>query len=700
MRVFLSTLALSFLVLPLHAAKSAKAKKAAAPLPTLDAQERALQMLDRFTFGPRPGDLEQVEAMTPEKWFEQQLDPDSIKDGALARRLAQYPTLPLTPEQVRETYPDRNIVQQVFDKKRPMPADPMTAAVFEVQLYKLAQEKKDRLNPPPEMTPEQQEAEKAAKHKADVETATRIAAELLVLPKPQRMAALLHEPIPDQIAFANALPYDLRNTLNADFSPREREAISGMQGGVGVQYQIVSELAQAKMLRAILSQRQLQEVMTDFWFNHFNIYAPKDSDQWYTTTYERDSIRPHALGKFRDLLLATAESPAMLVYLDNYLSIGPDSLANGVNPANPKSKRGNRGLNENYGREVMELHTVGVNGGYSQADVTHLAAILTGWSVDDPGKGGGFLYDAHKHEPGTKEWFGYTIDDEGRILSVAPGKPPLPSVPQLAAAPDGMKQGVAALTLLAASPKTAHFISYLIAQRFLADDPPEPVVARMAAAYLASDGDIKTVLRTLVASPEFNQRRFFRNKVKTPVEFIASAFRTTATDPQNPNALVDVIKRMGEPLYTQLPPTGYYITADHWMNTAALIDRLNFADQLTHSRFANQKFDSSRVLAYGLLAQPVVAPQTNTLPASLTTASSPPHAVKIAETMTPPPAPLTGGTDLAVQVLEKTLIGAPVSSRSQDYIRAQLALQTPTSPADTLDLITALILGSPDFQLR
>ena len=494
-----------------------------------------------------------------------------------------------------------------------------------------------------------------------------------------------------------------------------------MQGGVGVQYQIVSELAQAKILRAILTQRQLQEVMTDFWFNHFNIYAPKDSDQWYTTTYERDTIRPHALGKFRDLLLATAESPAMLVYLDNFQSIGPDSLANGVNPANPKSKRGNRGLNENYGREVMELHTVGVNGGYNQADVTHLAAILTGWTVDDPSKGGGFLYDARRHQPGTKEWFGYTIDDQGRVLSAAPGKPPLPVIPAAPATPDvvhpepgapgynlvlttappdGMKQGVTALTLLAASPKTAHFISYLIAQRFLADDPPEPVVARMAAAYLASDGDIKTVLRTLVASPEFSQRRFFRNKVKTPVEFIASAFRTTATDPQNPNALVDTIRRMGEPLYAQLPPTGYYITADKWMNTSALIDRLNFADQLTHSRFANQKFDSSRVLAYGLLAQPVVSAPSNTLPASLSAASSQPHAVKIAATMTPTPAPLTGGTDLAVQVLEKTLIGAPVSSRSQDYIRTQLSLQTPTSPADTLDLITALILGSPDFQLR
>ena len=156
---------------------------------------------------------------------------------------------------------------------------------------------------------------------------------------------------------------DQKNLLLADFTPREREIFLGMAAGVGAQYQIGQELAQAKMVRAILSERQVQEVMTDFWFNHFNIYIAKDSDQWYTTSYERDTIRKNALGRFGDLLLATAQSPAMMVYLDNWLSIGPDSLANGVVPGNPRSKPGNKGLNENYGREIMELHTVGVNGG-------------------------------------------------------------------------------------------------------------------------------------------------------------------------------------------------------------------------------------------------------------------------------------------------------------------------------------------------
>ncbi len=314
------------------------------------------------------------------------------------------------------------------------------------------------------------------------------------------------------------------------------------------------------------------------------------------------------------------------------------------NPANPKSKPGNKGLNENYGREVMELHTVGVNGGYSQADVTALSAILTGWGVDNPGKAGGFLFDPNRHEPGPKQWFGHTI------------------------ASSGMNEGIQALTILAASPQTAHFISNLIAQRFVADDPPPALVDRMAATYLASDGDIKEVLRTLVASPEFNSRRYFRNKVKTPIEFIASAFRTTATDPQNPGALVNELKQMGMPLYYALPPTGYYLTADQWMNSAALVERLNFAYQLTNNKFSNQQFDAAHVLAIGLRSEPAT--------------------------------PASSGTDTALLVLENALIGVTASAQTNDLIHKQMEQQPAATPTDTLNLITALILGSPDFQFR
>jgi uncharacterized protein (DUF1800 family) len=656
------------------------------PKVPLSQRERAVQMLNRFTFGPRPGDVERVVALRPDKWFEQQLNPAAIDDSALNKRLNDFPTLNLTPEQALTFFPDRGTVQQVLDGKRPYPADdPLLESVYEVQIYKLQQEQEKTKHPE---RAELSDDQKAAQKKADQATAARIAGELFALPKKERMAALDAMPAADRIAFANNVPGDQRNTLFADFTPRERETIASFQGGVGASYRMVDELAQAKIVRCVLSERQLQEVMTDFWFNHFNIFAPKDSDQWYTTSYERDAIRPHALGKFRDLLLATAESPAMMVYLDNWLSIGPHSLANGVNPANPNSKPGNRGLNENYGREVMELHTVSVNGGYTQADVTHLAAILTGWSVDRPNQGGPFQFDPKKHETGTKDWFGYTIDEQGKIVAGPPQNPAVADAIARANAPDGMKQGLTALTLLASSPKTAHFISYLLAQRFVADVPPPAVVDRMSATYLASDGDIKAVLRAMVQSPEFNSHRYFRNKVKMPTEFVASAFRATATDPQNPGALVNLLaNQLGQPLYRALPPTGYYVTADQWMNTQSLLARLNFADQLTHNRFANQKFDASRVLALSLMSN------QNASQASLETA----HAVNVSASLDVPPA---SGPDVAMHVLEGSLIGGEISSSTSSFIHSQMVQQANGNPTDTLNLLTALLLGSPEFQLH
>jgi uncharacterized protein (DUF1800 family) len=668
-----------------------------APNLPLNPRERAVQMLNRFTYGPRPGDVEQVLAMGPDNWFQQQLNPSAIKDDALNRRLGDYPTLAMTPPQVLLAFPDRGMAQQVMDGKQPYPPDPLLASVYEVQVYKLQQEqaRKNKIEPadPDARTKFQADidAENAAQKKTDLATAARVGGELFALPKQQRMAAFDAMPPADRVAFANYVPGEQRNTLFADFSPREREAILSMQGGVGSSYRIYDELAQAKLLRAVLSERQLQEVMSDFWFNHFNVFEPKDSDQWYTTAYERDVIRPNALGKFRDLLLATAQSPAMMVYLDNWLSIGPDSLANGVNPANPKSKKGNRGLNENYGREVMELHTVGVNGGYTQADVTHLAAILTGWSVDSPNKAGPFQYDPRKHEPGVKEWFGYTIDDQGKVLAGPRGQP-LPVIQFPGNVPDGMKQGYAALTILAQSPRTAHFISNLLAQRFLADAPPAALVDRMTATYLASDGDIKTVLKTLVSSPEFNSHRYFRNKVKMPEEFVASTFRATATDPQNPGALTNLLaNQLGQPLYKALPPTGYYITADQWMNTQSLMARLNFADQLTHNHFANQKFDSPRVLALSLMNDPTAGSRF-----AASTPSAKPHSmpVSIADQTS------SAGSTIALHVLEATLIEGEISPNTDHFIHSQMAEQPTSASTDTLNLLTALLIGSPEFQLH
>jgi hypothetical protein len=267
---------------------------------------------------------------------------------------------------------------------------------------------------------------------------------------------------------------------------------------------------------------------------------------------------------------------------------------------------------------------------------------------------------------------------------------------------DGMKEGLEALYLLAHSPQTAHFISWQIAQRFVADDPPPALVDRMAKTFLSSDGDIKAVLKTLVESPEFNSKKYYRNKVKTPMEFMASAFRETVTDPSNLGAVVDTMRRMGMQLYHALPPTGYYITADHWMNSSALVDRLNFAYQLTNSHFANQKFDASHVLALGLMTQrSIPALVANVAPAhpakggftdAVLTESAP------GTTMPPTPA----GTDIALHVLESTLIGGDVSAQTNQLIHKQidLANQQGTNPNDMLNLLTALVMGSPEFQQR
>jgi uncharacterized protein (DUF1800 family) len=720
MRVLVATLAAALVLTPLYAQNQSLKKpatrndtshtKPARPRPStlkkepslapLTERERAVHFLNRFTFGPRPGEVERLLSIGVDQWFEQQLDPAVIDDDELKKRLADYPTLSMTPEEALTAFPDRGTIQAVADEKIKPPTDPGLAAVYEVQLQKLFKDttsKKVNADGKPAVPPPT-EAELADQKQRDQATAVRIAGELFALPRNQRMAALIKLPVADRIAFTTYVAGDQRNLLLSQFAPRERELFNAMAANIGSSYQIGSELAQAKLLRAILSERQLQEVMTDFWFNHFNVYIGKDSDQWYTTAYERDVIRKNAFGKFRDLLLATAQSPAMMVYLDNWQSIGPDSLANGVNPANPKSKKGNRGLNENYGREVMELHTVGVNGGYTQADVTALSSILTGWTVDRPNQAGPFLFDPKRHQPKSSQWFGHILSPAKTPAETAfpPSAPLHPSSPGAQIdAQWQMNEGIEALTLLAADPHTAHFISYKLAQRFVADDPPPALVDRMAATFLSSDGDIKAVLRTLAHSPEFNSRKYFRNKVKTPLEFLASAFRTTATDPANPGALVSTIKTMGMPLYYALPPTGYYITADQWMNSSALVDRLNFAYALTGSKFANQKFDSAHVLALGLMSQQSV------VPASAPAPSPRPHLAETTLATTTSVTPTTG-QDLALNILGSSLIGGQVSTQTNQLIHKQISqlVTSTTAPTDTLNLLTALVMGSPEFQLR
>ncbi|HEY0759955.1 MAG TPA: DUF1800 domain-containing protein [Acidisarcina sp.] len=695
-------------------------------------------MLNRFTFGPRPGDLARLMQMSPEAWFEQQLTPEAIADTALGKRLGDFPALGLPVDQLVAAYPTNQILRLINDGKRPMPQDPTLHAVYEVLIAKYQRQQSEQkaaassgsgnsggkpqvpapasglalskgsavpvssamatgapslagkatttrgeISTPPasvaaattsvnavsaaaaDQAAAQADALKAAQKRHDQAAAIVLADQLLELPKNQRMAAILKLRVDQRILVTTNVSDPQKSLLSNDFNPRERELFTEMGGNPDAAYVLDNELQQAKLVRTILSERQLQEVMTDFWFNHFNVFIHKDADQFYTAGYERDAIRAHALGKFRDLLLATAQHPAMLVYLDNWQSIGPNSPAAGK--PRPGQKTAQRGLNENYGREVMELHTVGVNGGYTQSDVTNLAKILTGWTVDHPELGGPFLFDPKKHEPGPKTWFGHVVEE------------------------NGYNEGRDALAWLAAQPQTAHFISYELAQRFVTDRPPAALVDRMAATFLATDGDIKEILRTMVQSPEFNSRKYYGDKVKTPLEFVASAFRATGTNPANPGALVGVLRAMGEPLYQMLPPTGYSTTADAWMNSGALVDRLNFSLTLANSKIGNIKFDAPHLLAAGLLARPATGPPVRGV---LHTASM--------------QAPGTGssisGAEEALTLMESVLIGGQVSAKTNGVIQGQISAdattQPPVDPAQTLDTMTALILGSPEFQMR
>lgn len=625
----------------------------------LSNQEKAQHILERFTFGPRPGEVAAVTKQGWDAWFEQQLNPDTIPDTELDKRLDAYPALKMSPSEIAASFPDAQALRQIEMGKRAMPQDPVLTGAFEVALAKYDEQqakKNDNQAPPPIDLPQQPQQKK----QEQLASAQMLASQVLGYPKNMRMQAIMKLPVEQRIVLCRNIAEPQRSLLLNDFTPREREIFYMMAGGGGGGLGVVqNEMMQAKVLRAILSERQLQEVMTDFWFNHFNVFMHKNGfETYYLPDYERNVIRAHALGKFKDLLLATAEHPAMLDYLDNWTSIGPDSAA--AEKSRPGKKQADRGLNENYGREVMELHTVSVNGGYTQTDVTNLAKIFTGWTIDHPQLGGPFVFDERRHEPGPKKWFGHTVKE------------------------DGFNEGVQALMWLAAQPQTAHFISYKLAQRFVADDPPPTLVDRMARTFLSSDGDIREVLRTMVHSPEFWSRTNYRNKVKTPLEFVASAFRATDTNPTNPGALVTVIARMGEPLYQMQPPTGYPMTADHWMNSAALVDRLNFSMALADNRLGGMKFDAPHLLAEGMLTAPAISSESA-------------HTESVSLTTPPPPA---NGQDEALSLMEQLLVAGDVSSKTTAVIKQQLAQTQVKDPTQLLDTMTALILGSPEFQMR
>jgi uncharacterized protein (DUF1800 family) len=608
---------------------------------SIDQHAQVLHALNRLTFGARPGDVERVSKMGVQTWIEQQLHPERIDDHALETRLAPLRTLRMQNHELFDNFPTQELIKEVAEGKFSMPSDPLQRAIYRAQLERY-ENKKDRKNGGGEQL-----------SRAEDSGAYVDREELLDLPPDQRMREFLKlSPDQQRSHLGNAKSERIEEFLQG-LDPRQRETVIAIENPQQV---VTSELIQAKLLRAIYSERQLEEVMTDFWLNHFNVFIGKGADRYLLTSYERDVIRPHALGKFEDLLVATACSPAMLFYLDNWMSVGPDSdFANGVrerigrrgrrvrriNPATAgKGKR--QGLNENYGRELMELHTLGVTGGYTQKDVTEVARVFTGWTLKKPREGGDFTFDKRMHEPGEKKLLGHRIKENGE------------------------KEGLDVLHLLARHPSTAKFISTKLAVRFVSDDPPAALVQRMSETFLKKKGDIREVLRTMLESPEFWSAESYRAKVKTPLEFVVSSLRASGAEVSDAAPLARQLQNLGMPLYGMQPPTGYSSKAEAWVNSAALLGRMNFALSLAAGKVKGVQIDAG-------------------------------------EFQSPPETPASAQNSLAI--LESKLLPGNVSQQTHDTILAQLEKAKPAKMGDNssqrdVQMIKGLLLGSPEFQRR
>ena len=458
----------------------------------LPADQQVIQALNRLTFGAKPGDILKVRAMGVDKWIDQQLQPQKINDDAMNAFVHNYSALNANQEDLLKQY----AVQQ-------------------------------------------KERKEVKRERADTTKA---------------MTA-------DEVA-------QMRQLQQQGNSRR----------------QVVTELQSSRVARAVASERQLQEVMTDFWENHFNIYAAKGAPEpYYLVDFDQNVIRPRALGKFRDILEAVAQSPAMLFYLDNARSMADSNRptlrvqndatgaralgrrrlgAIGTMRAEQQRQRQQQqqqqqrkrpGLNENYGRELLELHTLGVDGGYTQQDVINVARAFTGWTIKPPAQGGDFIFRPQVHDAGEKIVLGHKL-----------------------AAGRGMEDAEDVLDILAKSPATAHYISFKLARRFVSDSPSKALVDHATQVYLQTDGDIREVLRSIITSPEFFSQQAFRSKVKSPFEVVVSAMRALNAAPDKTPRTAQVIAYLGQPIFGHQAPNGWPETGESWMNTGAILNRINF----------------------------------------------------------------------------------------------------------------------------
>lgn len=608
---------------PARLASPARAFSYASPEPReLLPDEQVQQVLNRLAFGPRPGDAEKVRAMGVDRWIDQQLHPEQIDDRAADDLVSHYETLNEKTSDLVQTFRE---LQQARRREQ-------------MQL--------------------KQEGDTASK--ADAR----------------------------------------REALSSD--PQLRDLARRAQ-------HIVGDVQSAKLARAVVSERQLNEVMVDFWENHFSVFAGKGQTRLFLSSYDRDVIRPYALGKFRDLLGAVAKSPAMLFFLDNWES-SADSLHPTLEPAReavrrlpypgvrrpnfarfPRSTAGNiapaapprrpRGLNENYARELMELHTLGVDGGYTQKDVIEVARALTGWSIDP--REGTFVFRPQMHDAGEKVVLGHKIPSG-----------------------HGIEDGEEVLDILARHPSTAHFITTKLVRHFVSDSAPPALVNRCAAVFRTTDGDIRETVRCIVTSPEFFSRAAYRAKVKTPFEVVASGLRAMGAVPDTTPRSAQVVARLGQPIFGRQTPDGWPDRGDAWMNTGAIMNRINFglalaAGQLPGASLANWPYaatlrSADRAAQVDAVVSSIlgghISPETRNILMSgdnplLRTLSSDSSA---ADPMMPSPddemAPPAGGAGrIGKNGLARRNGGSP--------------LNRPVN-LDGLGQVVGLALGSPEFQRR
>ncbi len=760
-----------------QAAAKASVPKRQERMAPLTQQERVLHALNRFTFGPRPGEIEAVEKMGLSAWFMQQLQPEKIDDSAFEQRMNQFPAMRMAQADLLQRFPSQAMVRMADrrDIQVPIAHDRAVHAIFADAKYEYDMRQKAQAAnvaaaaaakpAQPSTTIAQSEAAPAApeaaanakarrkalmgmaaldeasksqpapevggqpsapatgdmaagvmetltggaanpaqgsqmlsngemgpavelnkKGKPKVkELAERVPEEvqaMLSTPPEERVQRLVSMRPEEMFAFKSTLKPQQKIMLLEGMTPEDQEIAESFL--TTPERVVGAEVLEQRLERDVFSERQLQAVMTDFWLNHFSVYLRKNENEpYYLPAYERDTILPNALGKFENLLVAVAQSPAMLMYLDNWESVGPHSdqaqRAERAQMFRPANKQRPAGINENYGRELMELHTLGVNGGYTQQDVIEVSKCFTGWTIDKP-YGGGFgqaMFDEARHEPGTKIVLGHKIKENGQ------------------------KEGLEVLHILATSPATAHFVSEKLAVRFVSDDPPASLVNRMAATFLKTDGNIRAVLLTMFRSPEFWSPQVYRAKVKTPIEFMASALRASGADVKTPLPLVQAMDRLGMPIFGMQTPQGYSWKSEDWVSSNALISRMNFALVLSSNRMPGVRTDWTGLLGQGSgtdAATPMPDVQTeNKLEVALL---GEPASDRTRSTVLE-----QSGDPTAQQSAEEAFRAKPAQDETAmvptaGLMRAKAARGPRPGPGSPLDTMAGLLLGSPEFQRR